>query len=189
MPLNDAIPERDAVLTRNQDELYGQAIEQFGPAVARLAAAYEANRTHREDLLQEIHLALWRSFATFNNQCSLRTWVYRVAHNTAATHVLRHKRARLSQLVSLEELSAMPDEFEGAQLLDDSAVLERLTALMQRLKPVDRDVLLMYLEGMEAADIAAVVGISTNNVAQKVHRTKKFLKSHFLEGGNHGHSQ
>jgi RNA polymerase sigma-70 factor, ECF subfamily len=189
MPLNDAIPQRDAVLPSNQDELYGQAVAQFGPAVARLAAAYEANRTHREDLLQEIHLALWRSFATFNNQCSLRTWVYRVAHNTAATHVLRHKRARRSQLVSLEELSAMPDEFESAQLLDESAVLDRLGILMRRLKTIDRDVLLMYLEGMEAADIAAVVGISTSNVAQKVHRTKKFLQSHFLEGGKHGHSQ
>lgn len=189
MPQNAAIPQRDAVLLRNQDELYGEAVAQFGPAVARLAAACEADRTHREDLLQEIHLALWRSFATFNNQCSLRTWVYRVAHNTAATHVLRHKRARRSQLVSLEELSAMPDEFESTQLLDDSAMLDRLGILMRRLKAIDRDVLLMYLEGMEAAEIAVVVGISTSNVAQKVHRTKKFLRSHFLEGGIHGHSQ
>jgi DNA-directed RNA polymerase specialized sigma24 family protein len=34
--------------------------------------------------LQEIRIALWRSFANFDGRCSLRTWVYRVAHNTAA---------------------------------------------------------------------------------------------------------
>jgi RNA polymerase sigma-70 factor (ECF subfamily) len=189
MPQNTAMAQQDAALTPNQDELYGQAVEQFGPSVARLAAAYEANRTHREDLLQEIHLALWRSFATFNNHCSLRTWVYRVANNTAATHVLRHKRARLSQLVSLEDLPAIPDDFDSAQQLDESAVLDRLGVLIRRLKSIDRDVLIMYLEGMEAADIADVVGISKSNVAQRVHRTKKLLQGYFLAGGDHGHSQ
>lgn len=42
-------------------------------SLARLAAAYEFDRAQQQDLLQEIHLALWRSFAGFRNQCSLRT--------------------------------------------------------------------------------------------------------------------
>ena len=65
-----------------RDDLYHETISQFGPALARLAAAYEADPGHREDLLQDIHLALWRSLASFGRQCALRTWVYRVAHNT-----------------------------------------------------------------------------------------------------------
>ena len=180
--------QRDIALTRNPDDLYGQAVEQFGQSLTRLAAAYEADQSHRQDLLQEIHLALWRSFAGFNNQCSLRTWVYRVAQNTAATHVRQHKRVRLSQLVSLEELSEIPDEFDSVKQLNESIVLDRIGVLLRRLKSIDRDVLLMYLEGMEAAEIADIVGISASNVAQKVHRTKKFLQNYFLAGGDHGHS-
>lgn len=51
--------------------------------------------------------------------------------------------------------------------------------LIEQLKPVDRDVLLLYLEGLKAAEIAEVVGISPGNVAQKVHRAQKYLKAHF----------
>src|SRR5665213_950341 len=66
-----------------QDELYLRAIVEFGPALARLARAYEQDADQRRDLLQDVNFALWRSFASFAGQCSLRTWVYRVAHNTA----------------------------------------------------------------------------------------------------------
>ncbi len=168
-----------------QDEIYSKVATEFGPSMARLAAAYEADRTHQEDLLQDIQLALWRSFATFANQCSLRTWVYRVAHNTAATHVRRQRRVRLSQSVSLEELDDLPREFDGERRVDESEMLTRVHALVQRLKPIDRDVLLLYLEGMEAAEIAEVVGISRSNVAQKVHRAKKLLQLYFSSGDNH----
>jgi RNA polymerase sigma-70 factor, ECF subfamily len=87
-----------------QDDLYEDAMVTHGPALDRLARSYEANPEDRRDLLQEIHLALWRSFETFEARCSLRTWVYRVAHNVAASHVIRSRRMRSQTLVSLEEL-------------------------------------------------------------------------------------
>ncbi|HZF28116.1 MAG TPA: sigma-70 family RNA polymerase sigma factor [Gammaproteobacteria bacterium] len=189
VPHDSVTADTESAVTPNQDDLYARAAAALGPSLARLAAAYELDRAHREDLLQNIHLALWRSFATFDAKCSLRTWAYRVAHNTAATHVLRHKRARLSQLVSLEELAEMPDEADHERLVDEATVIERLRTLVRRLKPIDRDVLLLYLEGMEAAEIADVVGISASNVAQKVHRTKKLLRSHFQSGDDHADRQ
>jgi RNA polymerase sigma-70 factor (ECF subfamily) len=51
---------------------------------------------------------LWRSFACFDARCSPRTWVYRVAHNTATSQVLRKRRSRAT-LVSLEEIENLPD--------------------------------------------------------------------------------
>ncbi len=182
---HDAITDAAGAAALTQGELYAQAASGFGPALARLASAHEADSTHRQDLLQDIHLALWRSFATFEHQCSLRTWVYRVAHNVAATHVLRHKRARLSKLVSLEELAEMPDESDGERRVDEEAVLARLRALIQRLKPIDRDVFLLHLEGLEAAGIAEIVGLSAANVAQKIHRTRRVLQRHVQSGGSH----
>src|SRR6185503_3401712 len=72
-------------------------------ALERLSRAYEADPDKRRDLLQEIHFALWRSFEGFQARCSIRTWVFRVAHNTAAKHVVQ-KRSNSRNLVSLEEL-------------------------------------------------------------------------------------
>ena len=58
-----------------QEERYALAARSLGPAVERLARAYEADADRRRDLVQEIHLALWRSLAGFDGRCSLRTWV------------------------------------------------------------------------------------------------------------------
>ena len=74
-----------ASLQDHSVEMFEDAVLAHGPALGRLALAYEMNPEDRRDLLQEIHLALWRSFATFDDRCSLRTWVYRVAHNVATS--------------------------------------------------------------------------------------------------------
>ena len=72
--------------------VYEEAAEQYGSALERLARAYEADAEARRDLLQDIHLQLWRSFEKFDERCSLRTWVYRVAHNVATGHVVRQRK-------------------------------------------------------------------------------------------------
>jgi RNA polymerase sigma-70 factor (ECF subfamily) len=66
------------IAVSRQDELYQEAADSYGAALERLASGYEANPDRRRDLVQEIHLALWRSFGSFDARCSLRTWVYRV---------------------------------------------------------------------------------------------------------------
>lgn len=166
-----------------QDELYTQASETFGAALERLARVYEADTDLRRDLLQEIHIALWRSFAGFDHRCSLRTWVYRVAHNVGATHITRQRRGRTQELVGLEEIEAMPDPNKGQPAADRGVALERLFALIQRLKPLDRDVILSYLEGLDAAATAEITGLSPGNIATKIHRIKNVLTRMFNEGG------
>jgi RNA polymerase sigma-70 factor (ECF subfamily) len=157
-------------------------VAQYGPALARLASAYEINLVQRQDLLQELNFALWRSLARFDQRCSIRTWVYRVAHNVAATHVQRHRRWRQEQLFSLEELEALPDPVDNERRIDETAVLERLGRLIQKLKIVDRDIILLYLEGVEAVEIGDIVGLSPANIATKIHRIKALLMRRFHAG-------
>lgn len=164
----------------SQDELYEEAAGNFSAALERLARAYEADPDHRRDLLQEIHIALWRSFAGFDQRCSLRTWVYRIAHNVGASHVLRQRRRK--RLVSLEELECLPDPSRDEQSLQREQALDRLVELIQRLKPIDRHVILSYLEGMDAASIGETTGLSPGNVATKIHRIKTVLTRLFHEG-------
>jgi len=154
-----------------QDDLYEQVIAALGAALGRLARSYEADADKRRDLLQEIHFAIWRSLATFGGECSPRTWVYRVAHNVAATHVLKQRRAR--PLVGLDE--EMPEIVDVDAPIDRQRALDRLYALIQQLEPLDREVILLYLEGVDAASIGEITGISPANVATKIHRIKKVL--------------
>ena len=102
----------DAMEELSQDEIYLQAAQEYGSSLERLAAAYEADPDRRRDLSQDIHFQLWRSLQRFDGRCSLRTWVYRVAHNVAASHVMRERR-RFFGLVSLEEIDALPNVDSG----------------------------------------------------------------------------
>ena len=172
-----------------QDELYDEAASSYGPALGRLVRGYEADPENRRDLEQEIHVALWRSLPGYDGRCSLRTWVYRVAHNVAATHVIKARRARPPSMVSLEDIDALavPDgKNDGEQAADRRLTIDRLLALVQQLNPLDRQVILLYLEDSDAASIAEVTGISAGNVATKIHRIKSILVRRFHEGGSHG---
>jgi len=168
---------------RGQDDLYQQAASEYGAALARLARGYEADVDKRRDLLQEIHISLWRSLEGFSGSCSLRTWVYRVAHNAAPSYVIRQRRARPQLLVGLDEIDALPITPETERKM----ALNQLTDLIQRLKPLDRQVILSWLEGMDAVEIGELTGLSPGNVATKVHRIKRILARSF-QGARDGRS-
>jgi RNA polymerase sigma-70 factor (ECF subfamily) len=167
---------------KQQDERYLAAAAEFGPALDRLARGYEADPDLRRDLRQEIHAALWRSLAAFDGRCSLRTWVYRVAHNIAATHVLK-QRARTGALVGLEALAQAADGDDPERTAADRQVLGRLVALIQRLRPPDSQIMLLYLEDLDAAAIGEITGLSAGAVAVKIHRIKAILAQRFHQGG------
>jgi len=159
-----------------QDELYLRAAAEFGPALARLARTYEADADRRRDLLQDVNLALWRSFAGYAGQCSLRTWVYRVAHNVAISTRLRRRATRL---VSLDELADMADHDDPEDQAGNAHLLARLQAMIRRLSPPDDQVMLLYLEDQDAAAIAEITGLSAGAVATRIHRIKQLLASRF----------
>jgi len=172
--------------TADQDRRYVSAIAEFGGAVERLAHGYEADRDRRRDLLQDIHLALWRSFALFDGRCSLRTWVYRVAHNAAASYVLSRRRTRLEQLVDLEALDAADPLPDPEQHTGQQQALALLGAMIRKLKPPDAQVMLLYLEDMDAAGIAEVTGLTPGAVTVRIHRIKSILAKQFQGGSDAG---
>jgi RNA polymerase sigma-70 factor (ECF subfamily) len=160
-----------------QDDLYLRAIRDYGPALARLARAYEADPDQRRDLLQDIHFALWRSLAGFANQCSLRTWIYRVAHNA----VISARRRRGQRLVSLDEAGELASAEDIERHSGDALMLDRLIALIARLRPPDDQVMLLYLEDMDAQGIGEITGLSTRAVATRIHRAKALLARQFRQ--------
>lgn len=167
-----------------QDALYAEASAAHGAIIRRLARAYELDPDKQRDLLQEMHLELWLSLKSFDGRCSLRTWVYRIAHNVGASHVMRSRRSA-ARLVELETLEATIPAIDGQAEISRSCSESALLRLVHQLKPLDRQVILLHLEGEQAASIAEVTGLSAVNVATKIHRIKKLLKRMYVEGVPH----
>ena len=167
---------------RDRDSRFEEVVAAYGPALERLARAYEADAETRRDLIQEIHIALWRSLEGFDSRCSLRTWVYRVAHNTAASHVTRQMRLRQRVFVGLEDLTELADASEGESAAVERDQISTLYRMIHQLKPLDRQVMVAYLEGLDAAATAEITGLSARNVAVKIHRIKQVLARRFQAG-------
>jgi RNA polymerase sigma-70 factor, ECF subfamily len=165
-----------------QEDLYEEAVRTHGAALDRLARAYEADPDKRLDLLQDIHLALWRSLASFDGRCSLRTWIYRVGHNVASSHVVSDRRARSRQLLSLDELDVADPNCNAEESTERNLAIDRLMSLIRELRPLDRQLVLLFLEGVNAAEICEITGISAGNVATRIHRVKKALTTSYQGG-------
>lgn len=100
-----------------------------------------------------------------------------MAHNVGATHLARHGRARF---VEMEDAAGDVDlEADVSRAL----LLERLYALIHALPAVDRQLLLLYLEGLDALAIGEVVGLTPTNVATRIHRLKAALAKRARDGG------
>jgi RNA polymerase sigma-70 factor (ECF subfamily) len=82
--------------------------------------------------------------------------------------------------VSLEVLDAEP--IDASPDADRQLALDRLLALIRRLKPLDRQVISLYLEGEDAATIGEITGLAAGNIGVKVHRIKALLSRQFAQG-------
>jgi RNA polymerase sigma-70 factor, ECF subfamily len=145
----------------------------YGDSLFRLASSYESAPEAREELLQEIRLALWKALPAFRGECSLRTFVYRVAHNRGLTHVWRR---RLEPLPS-EDLSEIGDphpspEASAIRIADHASLMDAI----RRLPIAYRQVITMALEELPQSEIAAVLGITENNVAVRLNRARGLLR-------------
>jgi RNA polymerase sigma-70 factor (ECF subfamily) len=160
---------------QDQDRRYAEAAHRYGAAIERLARGYEADADLRSDLVQEIHAALWRSYAYFEGQCSERSWVYRIAHNVAVSHLIARKRVKRETLTGLDEIEMIPDGGDLESEAGGRRIVERLLATIHRLAPADRQVMLLYLEDLSAAEIGEVTGMSAGAVSVRIHRIKALL--------------
>jgi RNA polymerase sigma-70 factor (ECF subfamily) len=163
-----------------REELYAAASREFGRALDRLAAGYEADPEKRHDLRQEIHFQLWRSLEVFDGRCSLKTWTFRVAHNTAVSYVNRERRKN-PHFVSLEEIEQTAPAGDLEPDVDRQRALQQLSGFIRQLKPLDRQIMISYLEELDLATIAEITGLSPANVGMKIHRIKNILSSRFLK--------
>lgn len=142
--------------------------------VRKVAALYAVDRAEREDLLQEIALALWRSFETYRGEAAFSTFLYRVALNTALMRVRRRYRRPEGQL-ERDRASAV-EQVAAPEPTRDEEQVERLYAAIRELAPLDRAIVMLVLDERSYAEIAEVTGLSAGNVSVRLVRAKERLR-------------
>ena len=143
----------------------------------KVAFGYCRQREDRADLVQEMAIQLWRSFERYDGRVAFSTWTYRVAMNVAISH-FRGEQRRIRDTEPFDELAhelAASDPW-AERTADNMRVLGHL---IDELDELNRGLMLLYLEGHGAEEIAEIVGISPGNVTTRMNRIKNQLQREF----------
>jgi RNA polymerase sigma-70 factor (ECF subfamily) len=186
-----AIQTGETAREATRRDTFLRLIEQYGPALKRLAGAYLDREADREDLFQEIAVALWQAIPAFRGESSERTWLYRIAHNVAISDSARlrgHRRREEAAPELFDRASAAPDA-EKELLREEKRRL--LVEAIRELSGVDRQIVLLHLEGLSYAEIEEVSGLSQAALATRLTRAREKLKEHIRskEGGAYERSR
>lgn len=135
----------------------------------------------RNDLLQEVLLAVWKSIPAFRGQAKPTTYLYRVSHNAALVWIRTENNYRRR----VEQFSAFaPTEIAGEPDPLSDERLAKIYSAIHLLKPLDRSLMLLSLDGLSYREMEEVLGLSESNVGVKINRIKTQL-TQTLKGNEH----
>lgn len=151
-----------------KEKQFEELVKQYKRTIYSVCYMFSHDNGEVDDLFQEVLVRLWMGFDQFEHRSSVNTWVYRIALNTA---INCDKRAR--RLPQTVPLNTDIDPFDPQDTSLEQ--VQQLHALIQQLDVMDRGLVMLWLEGIDYDDIAAIMGISVTNVGVKLHRIKEKL--------------
>jgi RNA polymerase sigma factor (sigma-70 family) len=158
-------------MTSPAQERFQNLMEEHKKILYKVCHSYCRNPGDRDDLAQEIIVQLWRSFRAFDQRVRFSTWMYRIALNVAISFYRRESVRTRHVLPGSEHLLEAVDETANR-----SEEMQVLYQWIEGLDPLNKALVILYLDGNSYQEIADVLGISQTNVATKISRLKETLR-------------
>ena len=160
--------------TASLREQFTTLLERHRGIVLKVANTYCRHAEDRRDLAQEIATQAWKAFAAWDTTRPFSTWLYRIALNVAISFA-RSSGHPARQTISLDQIDSEPGHDDDAcRDTDDS--IRALYRVIAQLDPLNRALLLLYLDERSQREIAEILGISESNVATKIGRLKQRIR-------------
>lgn len=150
-------------------------LEGYRKLIIKIASTYCPGPEERRDLIQEISLQLWKAYPNYDSSAALSTWTYRIALNVSISFLRKEtsRKRREEQYHREHDILAWRDPG-----LDER--LEQLYRSIERLRPLDKGIIILSIEGCKNTEIAEVMGMSATNVSTRLNRIKEQLKSSII---------
>jgi len=151
------------------EQAFLERIAEHERLIHKVCRLYADDPADREDLFQEILCQAWRSYAGFRAESRFSTWLYRVALNTAITHLRKKRRFGADE--------AGPDWVRNETQADHyEEEVQLMYAAINRLSRIDKAIILLYLEDCSYEDMSEIMGMSVSNIGVRLNRIRKRLK-------------
>ena len=143
-------------------------VKQYERVIYKVCSFYASDEEPLSDLFQDTVCNLWTAYPKFRGECSISTWIYRIALNTCISYFRKKNRSpRNVDLSDLQDAFIQPEEITGE--------IKEMYRLIRQLKNLERAIILLYLEEKSYQEIAEITGLSLSNVAVKLKRIKEKL--------------
>lgn len=159
----------------HKEEAFTLLIKENEGVIFKITRVYTNTLEDQKDLYQEIVFQLWKGFDSFRGDAKASTWIYRVALNTAFTHIKKEKRK--GHKVVLDHINLKYEH-------DDPILEERLKEMYAQIKllnDLEKGLILLLLEGKKYEEIAQITGLSNSNVGTRISRIKQKLKQQLVK--------
>lgn len=153
---------------KESEKDFADLVKQYKSSIYSVCYMFAKDADEADDLFQEVLINLWKGMAMFRHESKISTWIWRVSFNTCISADRRRKRNKEVRL------SMDIDLFESTD--EDTRQIQMLHNRIHRLKPFDRAIVMLWLEGISYEEIGAIVGISVKNVSVRLVRIKEMLK-------------
>lgn len=157
-------PDRHSLEVR-----FADCVNVHDAMIRRICLGYANTSQDLEDLYQDVLINIWRGLPAFRADSSMRTWVYRIALNTCVSTLRIRSRQPLQ--TSLDEVLLVPDQSN-----EKKEAVKYLYECIATLGPIDKAIVMMWLDEYSYEEIADTIGLKRNNVATRLHRAKERLK-------------
>ena len=169
-------------MKKNTEKEFLSVLEQYIGILVKIVHIYAYNEQDKKDLMSDIVLELWKSYPRFRHEARLSTWLYRVALNIA----LKTKRNRdKRKLVFVEELITF-EKNAFAEESSDKSTISLLYRCIEKLNPINKAIILLYLDDKSNEEIAEITGFSRTNVSTRLSRIREELKTQMLKNEEYG---
>jgi RNA polymerase sigma factor (sigma-70 family) len=164
----------------NRREQFKSIIETYDKALWRVVLIFESDSVEQDDLYQDILLAIWKSLAAFQGKSHLKTYVYRVAYNTAFSYIQKQSKKALA---SNSDIDIICQAGTPAQLYSAQQQSQLLTNAIRQLPIGQRQFIALSLEGLTYPEIGEIMGMTANAVGVSLSRARLKLKQ-LMENAN-----
>ena len=167
----------------NQEEMFRVAIRENDRRVFNICRHYFGPGDEARDAYQEILLKIWLNITNFRGESQIKTWISRIAVNVCLTYLSKAKRnssvfVPSSYLENYDRVDETEDNPEEAE-----AKLKFFEEFKNKLSPVDKILVTLYLEDIDYTEISEITGLNEGNARTRIHRIKIQIKKEW-EGKN-----
>lgn len=147
---------------------FTQLVQEQKSTIYTVCYMFARDKDEAADLFQDVLINLWKGIGKFRNDSEISTWAYRVSLNTCISADRKKRKMPTTRLDMNIDLFDDDDT--------DSRQIQVLRQRIQRLQPLDRAIVLLWLESLSYQEIADIVGLTPKNISVRLTRIRLQLK-------------